>query len=231
MKQFTQVTSAPVAEITSRTLIIRLILLLSYLSVLPTKAEDDIVAKALKEYVARENDRERGGPSIVNLIWDYDPPSPALVIALTALVALLIGLALSRALLSFENPQKPAINHGLRWASNIALLIPFVAFRRASSVSATELAVSSIVIIVMYTVAAFALGYGYHHFKNYRAASGPAARKFYAVALEELNRNEPDPGLWAQCLSKTNGNEAVAKANYLKARAADLSKNSQIPAN
>lgn len=53
-------------------------------------------------------------------------------------------------------------------------------------------------------------------------ASANLEEEFWAEALAEYESNERRPGLWARVFSKAEGNEAVAKASYLKQRAEEL---------
>ena len=47
--------------------------------------------------------------------------------------------------------------------------------------------------------------------------------EFWAKALAEFEGDKRRPGLWARVFSDAQGDEAVAKANYLKHRAEELS--------
>ena len=46
--------------------------------------------------------------------------------------------------------------------------------------------------------------------------------EYWATALTEFNSTERKTGLWARVFSEAQGNEAMAKASYLKARATEL---------
>lgn len=53
------------------------------------------------------------------------------------------------------------------------------------------------------------------------------AEEFWARAIGEYENGNRRPGLWARVFSDAQGNEAVAKANYLKFRAEEFSKEHQ----
>ena len=45
---------------------------------------------------------------------------------------------------------------------------------------------------------------------------------FYKIAFEEVNSDKKDIGIWAMCFTDSNGDEAIAKANYIKQRVKEL---------
>jgi len=47
--------------------------------------------------------------------------------------------------------------------------------------------------------------------------------KFYEIAFNELAENKIRTGLWAKCLSLSNGDESKAKSEYIKTRVMELS--------
>ncbi len=51
-----------------------------------------------------------------------------------------------------------------------------------------------------------------------------AAEQFWSAALAEYDSSSRRPGLWARAFAEAQGNEAVAKANYLRYRADELQK-------
>ncbi len=200
---------------------------LTVLSTLATEIDPEVdLLQMGTDYL---NIKERGGPSIVDLIWGSYPPSEGIVVLVLGTAGLVLGYGLYRALLLCQKPNKPAFSQGIRWAAFTAIVLPNAALIGSSQVTATETFFKLLVILVSYCAVAFALGSAYWHFKDrLKNRSKPldeATRAFYSSALQELNLNTPDAGLWAQCLAKAKGDEAVAKANYLTARAADLSKN------
>ena len=48
------------------------------------------------------------------------------------------------------------------------------------------------------------------------AARKLAEERLYEIAVEEIAANNIRPGLWAKALAETDGNEAAAKARYIK---------------
>lgn len=48
------------------------------------------------------------------------------------------------------------------------------------------------------------------------------AEEFWSAALTEFDSASRRPGLWARAFSEAQGNEAVAKASYLRSRASEL---------
>lgn len=50
------------------------------------------------------------------------------------------------------------------------------------------------------------------------AARKLAEERLYEIAVEEIAANNIRPGLWAKALAETDGNEAAAKARYIKLR-------------
>jgi hypothetical protein len=44
----------------------------------------------------------------------------------------------------------------------------------------------------------------------------------YEYVVNELREHGPKPGLWAKAFAEANGNEAVAKAMYMRFRAAQV---------
>jgi hypothetical protein len=121
-----------------------------------------------------------------------------------------------------------------------ALATPAVSFRDASKDPAIDVLAKFVFVGGALWASAFAMGLMYGLIKtraypilNEQATSlirentrlGDAEmRVFYSTALNELNNNIPDAGLWAQCLAKTKGNEPAAKAKYLETRARELAK-------
>lgn len=54
------------------------------------------------------------------------------------------------------------------------------------------------------------------------SARNPVIRRAYAQAMKEVDTQTVDGGLWAMALVQSNGDERLARLEYMKARAADI---------
>ena len=186
----------------------------------PSEAYSDIT----KGLILKKLIEERGGPTIYEWLWGLDPPSPFVLVLLLSVFSLLVGWALQLLIHYFDDPNKEEYSRGIRWAAYTALVIPLAGFKDASIVTIDEWLIRAAIIITLYTALAFISGYLASLIKNQFGKPNIDTREFYETALLELESGQLDKGLWSQCLAKSKGKEPAARANYLKARSADLVK-------
>lgn len=140
-------------------------------------------------------------------------------------ISCVLGWLLYELILLLVRSKGSIVAVGTEWAANVALIIPMAYVYRSLRVSPNEFVAGFVILLLAATTVAFVVGCSYAFAKqNYSYKLGLENKDSYRIAFEELSRQELDVGLWAQCLAKANGNESIAKANYLKKRAADLAK-------
>lgn len=151
--------------------------------------------------------------------------SGAFAHAIVALVlAVACGILLYLLVANSLRVESKVLGTGVRWAANAALMLPMASVYRAALVPLHEFLIGSAALLVAGMVVAFALGCLFHLAREAVVANTPGGKEQYQAAFEEFSRGEFDTGLWAQCLAKADGNESVAKARYLKARAQELAR-------
>lgn len=162
--------------------------------------------------------------SNLHVLGNYDHPG-ALANALAALsVAGAVGALLYLTVASALRLKSKVLGTGVRWMANAALVLPIASTHRVAQVSWDEFIIGAAVLVVAGMVVTFVLGCLFHLVREALAASSSGGREQYQTAFEEFSRGQLDTGLWAQCLAKADGDEIVAKARYLKVRAAELAR-------
>lgn len=162
--------------------------------------------------------------SDVSLVGTYDAPG-ALTNALVALsVAGAVGALLYRIISGSLQFEAKPLHVGASWMANAALMLSIASTFRVAEVSWGEFVIGAVSLLVAGAISAFALGCLFQLARETVTFSNSGSREHYQAAFEEFSRGQLDTGLWAQCLAKADGDEIVAKARYLKARAAELAR-------
>lgn len=160
----------------------------------------------------------------VSLVGTYDAPG-ALTNALVALsVAGAVGALLYRIISGSLQFEAKPLHVGASWMANAALMLSIASTFRVAEVSWGEFVIGAVSLLVAGAISAFALGCLFQLARETVTFSNSGSREHYQAAFEEFSRGQLDTGLWAQCLAKADGDEIVAKARYLKARAAELAR-------
>lgn len=157
-------------------------------------------------------------------IGAYDISGSVAPTIIALFLAFVCGSLLNTIITNALRFESEALDLGTRWTANAAIMLPLASVYRAALVPLDEFLIGAVVLLLAGMAIAFALGCSFHLARKAIAANTAGGKEQYQAAFEEFNRGDLDTGLWAQCLAKADGNETVAKARYLKARASELTR-------
>lgn len=143
----------------------------------------------------------------------------ALILSLTAAI---IGWFIKNSIWKKREARSPA-EHGLAWAAYIAFFVPLSSihlFIRKEFIVALIGFASSLII---FPAVFFVCGYAYGLWKTKRIdTKSDLSDAAYETALSELESNSQVKSSWAKALAKSDGDEAKARATYIKNRVIEL---------